>query len=163
MQGLRLYALTPEVAKRLSNGDLISLEDAPNLSDVRERVGDVARSMVELYRKRPSVPPWLGYLCSDDASRIVGTAAFVGAPTAGAVEIAYHTFSEFEGRGIATAMAEQLVEIARKTDPSLRIIAFTRPESNASTRILERVGFGRAGDGIDEEIGMTWRWELSRP
>ena len=161
MQGPRLHALYPAAAKRLSDGDVSSIADAPNLSDIRERVRDVARSTAELYQKRGSVPPWLGYLCRNGSQCVVGTAAFVGPPASGAVEIAYHTFPEFEGLGIATAMAHQLVEIARQADPSLRIIAFTSPENNVSTRILERIGFGRAGDGGDEEIGPTWRWELS--
>jgi RimJ/RimL family protein N-acetyltransferase len=163
MRGFRLHALTPATAKRLSDGDLSSLEDAPNFSDIRDRVRDLADSTSELYRKRQSFSPWLGYFCRDDSDCVVGTAAFVGPPAAGAVEIAYHTFPEFEGRGIATAMAEQLLEIARKADPCLRVIAFTRPEQGASTRILERMGFRQVGQGVDEEIGRTWRWEFSYP
>lgn len=163
MQGFRLHALDPATAKRLSNGDLSSLQDAPNFSDIHERVRDLARSTSELYRQRQSVLPWLGYFCRDDSHCVVGTAAFVGPPTAGAVEIAYHTFPEFEGRGIATAMAEELLEVARKADPGLRVIAFTRPEQDASTRILARIGFRQVGEGVDEEIGRTWRWEFSQP
>lgn len=163
MGQFRLHALDPATVERLSVGDLISLEDAPNLSDIGERVRDLARSTVELYTRRQSLSPWLGYLCRDDSDCVVGTAAFVGPPTSGAVEIAYHTFPGFEGRGIATAMAEQLLEIARQADPSLRVIAYTSPEKNASTRILERIGFARSGEGIDEEIGQTWRWEFSNP
>jgi len=159
MQEFRLHALDPATAKRLSDGDLSSLEDAPNFSDIHECVRDLARSTSELYRKRQSVSPWLGYFCRDDSYRVVGTAAFVGPPAAGAVEIAYHTFPEFEGRGIATAMAEQLLEIARKADPCLRVIGFTRPEQDASTRILERIGFHQVGEGLDE----AWRWEFSNP
>lgn len=161
MQEFRLHALDPATAKRLSDGDLSSLEDAPNISDIHERVRALSRSTVELYGKRRSVWPWLGYFCRDDSHCVVGTAAFVGPPASGMVEIAYHTFSEFEGRGIATAMVAQLLEIARQADPSLRVIAYTSPEQNASTRILERIGFGRAGEGDDEEIGRTWRWEFS--
>jgi RimJ/RimL family protein N-acetyltransferase len=161
MQGFRLYALDPATAERLSDGDLSSLDDAPNFSDIHERVRDLVRSTSELYRKRQSVSPWLGYFCRDDSHCVVGTAAFVGPPAAGAVEIAYHTFPEFEGRGIAIAMAEQLLEIARKTDPSPRVIAFTRPEQNPSTRILQRIGFRQVGEGVDEEIGRTWRWEFN--
>ncbi|MBL8953674.1 MAG: dihydropteroate synthase [Myxococcaceae bacterium] len=34
------------------------------------------------------------------------------------------------------------------------------PEENASTRVLRRLGFRRAGEGVDDEIGRTWCWEL---
>lgn len=156
-----LYALDPGSAARLADGDFGSLENAPNLQETRERLREIARSTLELYRKRKSAPPWLGYLCRDELGRIVGTSAFVGPPDQGSVEIAYHSLVEYEGLGVATAMARQLVEIARRTDSSLRIIAFTRPEKNASTRILERLGFSHTGESVDEEIGRAWRWEMT--
>lgn len=50
---------------------------------------------------------WGAYLAVDAGTRlIVGTCAFKSRPSAdGEIEIAYFTFEQFEGRGIATAMA----------------------------------------------------------
>jgi len=62
---------------------------------------------------------------------------------------------------IGVAVAQELVRIARTTDPQVRIIAQTLPEDNASTRVLEKCGFKQVRDGIDDEVGKVWEWELT--
>ena len=68
------------------------------------------------------------------------------------------TFPAFEGRGHASAMAAALFEIARAAGAPL-VIAHTLPEENASTRALRRNSFIFAGETIDPEDGLVWRWE----
>jgi RimJ/RimL family protein N-acetyltransferase len=106
------------------------------------------------------VPPWIGYVATS-AGHAVGTCAFKAAPADGRVEIAYFTFPEFEGRGIATAMATQLVALARAHRPGVIVAAQTLPERNASNAILEKLGFKRAGTAIDAEAGEVWEWRLA--
>jgi len=62
------------------------------------------------------------------------------------------------GQGFATEAARALIQFATN-DTRVRILrAHTLPEPNASTRVLEKCGFVRAGESIDE--GRTvWRWE----
>jgi RimJ/RimL family protein N-acetyltransferase len=115
-----------------------------------------------LYAKVGFVPPWLGHLALCD-ERIVGICGFTGPPASGEVEIAYFTFPDFEGRGIATAMARELVALARGADPGLAVTAKTRPQSNASTRILEKLGFVLRGTAEDPDEGQVWDWELRSP
>lgn len=105
---------------------------------------------------------WYGYLAiSTETSEIVGTAGFKGAPTtAGEVEIAYFTFPEYERRGFATVMAQELVAIARSAPEARKIVAHTLPENNASTRILEKLGLTLVGVRTDPEDGPVYRWEL---
>ena len=74
------------------------------------------------------------------------------------VEIAYMTFPAFEGQGHATAMAAALVEIAESAGAAMAI-AHTLPEENASNRALQRNGFSYAGEVMDPEDGLIWRWE----
>ena len=105
-------------------------------------------------------PPWNAYLAVDDDA-IVGTCAFKGQPKNGVVEIAYATRYDLENRGIATRMAEELVRIARSTDRTVRIIAQTLPETNASTRVLVKCGFTQVRDALDDEVGRVWEWELT--
>jgi CYTH domain-containing protein/GNAT superfamily N-acetyltransferase len=133
------------------------VEGGPRLD---EPALEVCRSTAALYARCGFVPPWLGYLATagDD---VVGTCAFKSAPAAGEVEIAYFTFPRFEGRGIATAMARQLVSLARAIDPTLVLMAHTLPSANASTRVLEKLGFNRTGTGVDEEVGEVWQWKLA--
>lgn len=109
----------------------------------------------------PEAPgPWGGYLAWD-GDRVIGTCAFKNAPSPGRPpEIAYFTFPPFEGRGYAAAMARELVLLARAAGVT-SVIAETLPEANPSTRVLQRVGFHRAGEGVDDEVGRTWRWSLT--
>ena len=76
-------------------------------------VRDVVAATLAWYAREPRGAPWLGYLAGDPATgRIVGTCSFKTEPRGGVVEIAYYTFSDFEGRGYATAMAKALLGIA---------------------------------------------------
>ena len=101
--------------------------------------------------------PWIGYFVVRQ-DEIVGSCGFVGQPKDGKVEIAYWTFKEFEGQGIASFACKELVTIAYQADPDLTITAKTAPEHNASTRILENNNFVCTEIVKDEEIGDAWLW-----
>jgi [ribosomal protein S5]-alanine N-acetyltransferase len=105
--------------------------------------------------------PWTGYFARPGTDW-VGICAFVDRPSGGEVEIAYGTAPGFEGRGIATAMAGWLVERAFQEAEVTAVVANTAPEPNASTRILEKLGFRRDGMIQDAEIGEAWHWHKPR-
>lgn len=109
------------------------------------------------YRQAGFQPPWVGYLVWEDETP-VGFCAFKTAPQAGRVEIAYATVPGFENRGVATAMARRLLEIAAKTDPEVVVFAQTLPGENASTAILEKLGFERTATLEHPEDGTIWEW-----
>lgn len=121
---------------------------------------DVCRKTAGLYEGAGSYPPWMGYLVLENDT-IVGTCAFRSPPRNGEVEIAYFTFPESEGRGLATKMARHLIQLVKNTELRTRIFAFTLPEKNASNRILQKLGFVFAGETRDEDGLIVWRWELS--
>jgi len=124
---------------------------------------EVCAATASHYGKVGFEPPWLGYLALLD-ERIVGVCGFKSPPTSGEVEIAYFTFPAFEGRGIATVMARELVALARAAEPGIVVTARTRPQRNASTRILEKLGFVNRGTVDDPEDGEVWDWGLmARP
>ncbi|MBX7062019.1 MAG: GNAT family N-acetyltransferase [Pyrinomonadaceae bacterium] len=102
-------------------------------------------------------PPWVGYFVVR-GGRIVGSCGFAGQPQDGRVEVAYWTFKEFEGLGVASFACKELTSIAYRTDPSLTVTAKTAPEKNASTSILEKNGFAVEGIVQDHEIGDAWLW-----
>lgn len=118
---------------------------------------DVLEGTAALYESSGFVPPWVGYLADRDGD-VVGTCAFKSPPRDGRVEIAYHTFPEYERRGIATEMARQLVKLAADTDPSVTVTAQTLPKESASTRILRGLGFALEGTVVTEEDGPVWEW-----
>lgn len=122
---------------------------------------EVLTQTVNLLTRDPRPAPWGSYLAFARDSA-VGLCAFKAAPDpAGTVEIAYMTFPAFEGRGYATAMAGALTRIAFEAGSPL-VIAHTLPQENASNRALRRNGFAFAGETIDPEDGLVWRWEKSK-
>jgi len=112
-----------------------------------------------LYRDTGFEPPWIGYVAVDEGA-IVGTCAFKCAPCDGRVELAYFTFPGHEGRGIATRMCRELVSMARAAEPGVTIAAQTLPEPNASTRVLEKLGFRWHAEIDHPDDGRIWEWRL---
>ena len=94
-------------------------------------------------------------------NRLIGMCSFTGSPDSnGVVEIAYGIAPDYQGKGYATEAANAVVQFAIDSGQVAIIRAHTLPEISASTRVLEKCGFHRAGEAIDE--GMTvWRWERS--
>lgn len=143
---MKLVPITPQSAV----SDEIGTDDGT--------IQDVIYGMRKLYSLSGYNPPWLGYLAYWDGE-CVGTCAFKSLPQGNRVEIAYFTFPKCEGRGIATRMVEMLLSIAHETSPSVSVLAQTLPTANASTRILEKLGFTKIRDFDHPEDGLVWEWE----
>jgi [ribosomal protein S5]-alanine N-acetyltransferase len=120
---------------------------------------EVCSTTAALYRRTGFVPPWTGYLAVL-GMEVVGTCAFAAPAANGQVEIAYYTFPAHEGRGVATAMAQKLVALARATDPRITVMAQTAAATNASNAILRKLGFAFAGAVPHAEEGEVWEWHL---
>ena len=91
---------------------------------------------------------------------LVGTAAFKAPPSAdGTVEIAYGVAPEHQGKGYAAEAARALTTFAFASGRVRLVRAHTRPEPNASTRVLAKSGFRFVGQAVDPEDGLVWRWE----
>jgi [ribosomal protein S5]-alanine N-acetyltransferase len=133
-----------------------SVPGAANLpADLQEHL----RQSVGWFEKVGFRPPWVGYVAVD-GDVAVGICAFKTAPKNGSVEIAYGTREEFQNRGYATAMARRLVQLAREAAPEILVTAQTLREKNASTRALEKAGFMRIGEAMDDEVGVVWEWQF---
>jgi hypothetical protein len=144
---MELIAITP------AGTTVTPIEQIPNIAR------EVMKSSAAMYRTTGCQPPWIGYLAVDGAG-CVGTCAFKSPPLEGRVEIAYFTFPGNEGRGVATAMVKALIELAKRASSSIRIFAQTLPQPNASTRVLEKLGFERTAEIDHPEDGKVWEWEL---
>jgi RimJ/RimL family protein N-acetyltransferase len=120
--------------------------------------GDFAEEMARVAAE-PQVPPWCSYVAWREGVP-VGFGGFKEAPAGnGAVEIGYLTFPSQLGRGVATTIARELAAVA-KANGAQQVIAHTLPNTNASTRVLEKAGFARDGWGEDDDVGRVWRWRL---
>ena len=120
---------------------------------------DVVDAMKQLYNLVGFEPPWIGYFAVEDAT-CVGTCGFKSPPQDNRVEIAYFTFPEYEGRGVATRMAKGLIRMAIEQTPGVTVAAQTLPEENASTSILRKLNFRRVDIIEHPEDGMVWEWHL---
>jgi RimJ/RimL family protein N-acetyltransferase len=105
-------------------------------------------------------PPWICYVAVAN-DKAVGTCGFKSAPHQGRVEIAYFTFPDYEGKGVATQMSRQLVAMARNAEPGLVIAAQTLPARNASHRVLEKLGFICVGPLEHPEDGTVLEWRMA--
>ena len=106
--------------------------------------------------------PWLhGFTLIQRArDAVIGSCGFKGPPTAdGVVKIAYGIAPDYQGNGYATEAAQALVSYAFSNSKVRIVRAHTRPEPNASTRVLTKCGFRRVGDVMDPDDGLVWRWE----
>ncbi|HLL95596.1 MAG TPA: GNAT family protein [Spirosoma sp.] len=113
---------------------------------------------IEFFNRIGYTPPWIGYFARID-DKLVGGAAFKGAPKEGKVEIAYGTFPAYQQQGIGSEMCRQLVLISLQADPAIKITARTLEQENYSTRILRKNGFNCVGTIWDEEDGTVLEWE----
>jgi [ribosomal protein S5]-alanine N-acetyltransferase len=133
---------------------------------VREPIGVLSTVAAEACQQTAAMydlsgfqEPWIAYMALADRD-VVGTCAFKSAPIDQRVEIVYYTFPLHERRGVATAMARQLVAIAHAEDPHVSITAHTLPQENASTAVLTKLGFQLAGERIHPGDGRVWQWQL---
>jgi len=113
---------------------------------------------VQFYARVGYSIPWIGYYASMDGT-LVGSGGFKGRPFDYKVEIAYGTFPAFQSKGIGTEICRQLVQLARATDPGVRVMARTLMEENHSAKILRRNGFEWQGIVNDPDDGDVWEWE----
>lgn len=132
------------------------IESEPKLSETAQQV---VLANLDNYKKNGFEKPWCAYLAVVNKT-IIGTCAFKTPPREGKVEIAYFTFPEFEGQGYATQMATALLQLAKSTNASVRVIAQTLPQQNASTHILSKLKFTKTGTVNHPEDGEVWEWEL---
>lgn len=104
-------------------------------------------------------PVWLTHLfVAVDDQALIGLGGFKGPPHLGTVEIGYGIAPSYRGRGYATAAARALLDRAKAAAVSV-VIAHTLAEPNASTRVLQRLGFRQIVVVEYPGVGATWRWE----
>jgi ribosomal-protein-alanine N-acetyltransferase len=126
---------------------------------------EISSAWLEQLRASSSADPWVhGFAVVHRKSRsAIGTVGFKGPPDEeGMVEIGYGIVPAFQGRGHATEAAESCVAFAFDNDQVRLVRAHTLPESNASTRVLEKLGFEHTSEVTDPEDGLVWRWERSK-
>jgi ribosomal-protein-alanine N-acetyltransferase len=123
---------------------------------------EVSPDWIAQLRAAPSPHPWTHSfaIVLKASGTVIGSCGYKGPPSSDrVVEIAYGVNADQQGRGYATEAAEALTRYALE-NPQVRLVcAHTRPEENASTRVLTKCGFRQVGEVNDPEDGFVWRWE----
>lgn len=130
--------------------------DIPGLP---EAASQILQAMRRHYEKFGYESPWIGYLAVE-GRQCRGFGVFRGAPEGQRLEMAWYTFPEFRGRGVATALVRQLIRLARGQDPQLTLLVQTPAASTAASDVLEKFGFRLDGEQPDPDEGRIWEWSL---
>ena len=130
------------------------------LGDYEDSVSDLAESARRALTERGLEPMWWRYLAIETSvRRVVGWCGFKGPPSKeGVVELVCGVYPGFEGQGYTSSMAKQLVKIAVRAGAK-RVIAYTRPKANESTRLLRNLGFVLQEGETEAKPGSGWTWE----
>ena len=123
---------------------------------------EVSPDWVARVRGAPAGDPWsLGFTAVERATgSAVGGCLFKGPPDDdGVVELAYGVDPAHRGRGFATEAAEALARFALASGRVQLVRAHTKPDGDASMRVLSKCGFRRVGEVTDPEDGLVGRWE----
>jgi len=124
--------------------------------------GEVSQDFLDSLRKLTGADPWrLGFAVVHPETRaVIGSGGFYGPPDSdGVIEIAYGIAPGYQGRGYATEVARALIAFAIENGNVRRLRAHTRPEPNASTKVLTKCGFEFLGEVMNPDDGRVWRWE----
>ena len=124
---------------------------------------EISADWIARVRAGTSADPWTcGFLIVLRASdTVIGSCGYKTPPGPDeVVEIAYGVDKDHQGLGYATEAAKAMVAYAFASGRVRTVRAHTRPEPNASTRVLTKCGFERLGEVVEPDDGLVWRWEI---
>jgi [ribosomal protein S5]-alanine N-acetyltransferase len=104
-------------------------------------------------------PPWSTtfLIVNDETTRIVGGCGFKAAPQHGRVEVGCAVAPAAQGKGAATAALELLVHRAFDAGAT-EVLAEVAPGNDASTRVVQKVGFSQTGGRVDDDNEYVIQW-----
>ncbi|HOD66345.1 MAG TPA: GNAT family N-acetyltransferase [candidate division Zixibacteria bacterium] len=128
-------------------------------------LAEVLPRLLSALERRPDLRGWWAYywVASGEGRgprTLIGSGGFHGRPDAeGCIEIGYGVLPDFQGRGYATEAVAALVAWALRHRTVTMVFANTGADNQPSIRLLERLGFLRAGIGAEP---WTVRFEVDR-
>jgi RimJ/RimL family protein N-acetyltransferase len=161
---LELRTLSPPLVAALVAKDLPtarSLAAFPIEDDTFEDDEHVLALRHEQLTKDPGEEPWLYRVAQlRETGVVVGRVGFHAPPDQdGVVEIGYSVAPAYRRQGLATEMAVGLMRWGADNGATA-CLASVRPDNTPSLAIIERLGFARTGEQIDEIDGLEWIFTL---
>jgi [ribosomal protein S5]-alanine N-acetyltransferase len=106
---------------------------------------------------------WLAYLpVLRSENMLVGSCGYKGNPANGMVEIGYEVAEGYRGKGLATEIANALINHAMQKSGIDRVQAHTLAAENESCSVLKRCGMQKMEEIEDPGDGKIWRWEINK-
>jgi RimJ/RimL family protein N-acetyltransferase len=106
---------------------------------------------------------WCAPFLIVSGNAVVGSCRFRAAPAEGRVEIGYGVAASQRGRGIATRVVRQLLEMAASSGVVTEVVAHILPGNVASSTVVSRLGFAK-GDlqtDHDGETVVVWSYPIA--
>lgn len=121
-----------------------------------------ARALEHLANGKPL--HWCGtyYMVRRDDQAVVGSCGFKDVPVNGVVEIGYGVAAACRNEGIATRAVSALLAIAFASDDVHQVLAQIKPDNIASSKVVDKLGFARAGNIVDDDGEVLVQWVASR-
>ena len=163
---LRIVLATPPVLEAVLRGNrsLGALLDA-NIPLLWTEFGDpIFRFSLERVTEHPEEVVWWTYLpILKEENMLVGSCGYKGPPDKeGVVEIGYEVTREYRGRGLATEIAQALIQNAFRFPDVKAVKAHTLAEVNASGSVLTKCGMKKVAELFDPDDGEIWQWVVKR-
>ncbi|MEL0212263.1 MAG: GNAT family N-acetyltransferase [Novosphingobium sp.] len=153
---VRLVPATQTHFARLLDGQppepAMALPDTPVAEpEVLAMLAGLAEAVADLF----SPSAWL-IVAGDE---LVGLLSVTSVLEEGRLQIGYGVAPGSQGRGHASAAVAALVNWAQSDVRVSALYAETRTDNIASQRVLERGGFAKIGERLDEEDGALFCWQ----
>lgn len=136
-------------ARKITPGDLDDLASMYQMPEVMKTMGGVRTRQNTLDRLAGHLAHWdehgfgLYILEDKNSGSFMGRGGLqhVTIDGRGEIEVIYAFLPEYWGKGLATELVYELIQIAFEDLDCDELIGFTLPENDASKRVLEKSGF----------------------
>jgi len=165
-KNLRLISCDIEILKAAIEGnEILARRINATIQDNWTEFGvDALKYSLDKLKKSEKENDWWTYFAIHiEENKLIGSGGYKGKPTAeGKVELGYEIAPEYRNRGLATEMAEGLIDNALRDKSVKTIIAHTLGLENPSTKVLKKCGFQKVEEINDPDDGLIWKWEITK-
>jgi RimJ/RimL family protein N-acetyltransferase len=135
----------------------------PDLLEAPPLMDDALVWMRDKLRADPPPEHWWGWFIVRRATReVVGSLGLAAEPDAGAVQLGYTIYPQFEGQGYATEAARAVATWALGLPGIVRVRSTIPPWHAASLRVAAKLGMQQTGTSHDDDAGEVLVFELRR-
>jgi [ribosomal protein S5]-alanine N-acetyltransferase len=165
-KNLRLISCDIEILKAaIERNEILARRINATIQDNWTEFGvDALKYSLDKLKKSEKENDWWTYFAIHiEENKLIGSGGYKGKPTAeGKVELGYEIAPEYRNRGLATEMAEGLIDNALRDKSVKTIIAHTLGLENPSTKVLKKCGFQKVEEINDPDDGLIWKWEITK-